>query len=191
LGLDLQEDGTVVVDFSEEFTNYNEEDEVKVLESITHTLTEFENGDKVKLMVNGEPQNEMPVGGTPISGGYSKANGINLIDSDTPDLINSQAVTMYYPAEHNEPRYYVPLTKHILAEEENIYQEIVQTLIDGPGYNTNVVHGYNPESRRVDEPGVGNGGLALVFNEGVLRESDRAVPSEGGMAPLVRTLSEQ
>lgn len=191
LGLDLQEDGTVVVDFSEEFTNYNEEDEVKVLESITHTLTEFENVDKVKLMVNGEPQNEMPVGGTPISGGYSKANGINLIDSDTPDLINSQAVTMYYPAEHNETRYYVPLTKHILAEEENIYQEIVQTLIDGPGYNTNVLQVFNPESMLVDDPELDNGVLKLVFNEGVLKDSDQAVLSDEVMETLVRTLSEQ
>lgn len=191
LGLDLQEDGTMVVDLSEEFKNYEVEDEVKILEAVTHTLTQFDNVDNVQLMINGYPQEEMPVGGTPISEGYSKANGINLVDSETTDLINSQAVTMYYPAEHNESRYYVPITKHILADEGNIYQEIVQTLIDGPGYNTNVMQVFNPESMLVDEPKLENGVLQLVFNQGILKDPEQAVLSDEVMETLVRTLSEQ
>src|SRR5699024_2865757 len=113
LGLDLEEDGTMFVDLSDEFENYDADDEVKILEAMTHTLTQFENVDKIKIMVNGHPLEEMPVDGTPIAEGYSKVNGINLVDSDVLDLMNSEAVTMYYPAEHNEARYYVPITKHI------------------------------------------------------------------------------
>src|SRR5690625_2713841 len=191
LGLDLQEDGTVVVDFSEEFKNYEEENETKILESLTYTLTEFESVDRVKLMINGEPQDEMPVGKTPISEGYSKANGINLLDSDTSDLINSRAVTMYFPAEHNDTRYYVPITKHILSDEESPYQEIVQTLIEGPGYNTNVLQVFNSDTMLIDEPELDNGVLRLVFNQGILKDPEKAVLSDEVMETIVRTLSEQ
>lgn len=191
LGLDLQEDGTMVVDVSEEFKEYNEEDEIKILEAITHTLTQFENVERVKLMINGHLQEEMPVSGTPIAGGYSKSKGINLVDSGTLDLINSQAVTVYYPAEHNDSRYYVPITQHILPTGEDIYDDIVQTLIDGPGLNANVIHVFNSDSMLVEDPNLDNGVLKLVFNQGILKDKEQAMIADDVMETLVRTLSEQ
>jgi len=43
----------------------------------------------------------------------------------------------------------------------------------------------------VDDPELDNGVLKLVFNEGVLKDSDQAVLSDEVMETLVRTLSEQ
>src|SRR5699024_1677019 len=74
LGVNLKEDGTAIVDVSEEFKEYQAEDELRILQAITHTLTEFEDIDKIKLWMNGYELNEMPVNGTPITEGYSKAN---------------------------------------------------------------------------------------------------------------------
>src|SRR5699024_6089331 len=51
-----------------------------------HTLTQFDSVDKVKLWINGEEQNAMPVDNTPLSEGYSRANGINLDVTNKPDL---------------------------------------------------------------------------------------------------------
>src|SRR5690625_1107972 len=48
LGLNLQEDGTLIVDVSKEFENYEAEDELKVLQSMTFTLTQFEEIDKIR-----------------------------------------------------------------------------------------------------------------------------------------------
>jgi len=191
LGLDLEDDGTMVVDLSEEFENYDAEDEVKILEAITHTLTQFENVDNIKLMINGHPLEEMPVDGTPMAEGYSKVNGINLVDSDILDLMNSEAVTMYYPAEHNDTRYYVPITKHIQADDENIFEKVVQTLMDGPGYNTNMIHVFNSDTVLTEEPKLDNGVLSLVFNQGILKDKEQAVIADDVMETLVRTLSEQ
>lgn len=191
LGLDLQEDGTVHVDLSEEFTEYKAEDEVKILQAMTHTMTQFDSIDKIKLMVNGEFLEEMPVNGTPIKSGYSKENGINLVDSVTPNIIDSQVVTMHYPNEHNESRYYVPITKHIQSEKDHIYEEIVQNLIEGPGYDANVIQVFNPETSLVEEPSLNDGVLELVFNQGILQEQDSGVITDEVMETLVRTLSEQ
>src|SRR5699024_11651399 len=83
LGLKLQEDGTMIVDVSEKFENYEEKQELNILESMTYTLTQFENVDKIQLRINGHTQEEMPVNGTPIKEGYTRANGINLKESDT------------------------------------------------------------------------------------------------------------
>jgi len=191
LGLNLQEDGTMIVDVSEEFKNYEGTNELKILEAMTHTLTQFENVNKIKLWINGHPQDEMPVNGTPISEGYSRANGINITNTDTLDLMDSKAVTMYYPAEHNENRYYIPVTQYIESGKDNQYSSIVQALIEGPGINTNVVHVFNPETQLTSEPTLNDGVLELEFNEGVLKESEQPVIADEVMETIVRTLTEQ
>ena len=48
-------DKVATVDFSNEFKNYQAEDELKILQSITWTLTQFDSIEKVKLQMNGHP----------------------------------------------------------------------------------------------------------------------------------------
>ncbi|HLR79155.1 MAG TPA: GerMN domain-containing protein [Bacillota bacterium] len=190
LGLRLEADGTMIVDVSEEFKDYEPEEEAKILEAMTYTLTQFENVDKIKLWINGHPQDEMPVDGTPISDGYSRTNGINIIDSDALDLMNSHAVTMYFPTEHNDTRYYVPTTQHVEDTHNNIYYAMVQALLDGPSYDTNVIHVFNTETALVDEPVLNDGVLELVFNQSILKDQDEAIISDEVMETLVRSLTE-
>lgn len=190
LGMNLQEDGTLIVDLSEEFTNYRPEEELLILESLTYTLTQFDTVERIKLMINGELLTEMPVNGTPIASGYSRANGINLIDTDTIDFITSSAVTMYFPAEFNDNRYYVPVTAHVDTSDGNLYRSIVQALIDGPGYQQkNMVHVFNSHSSLVDEPILHDGVLQLVFNENILKDVETAVIADEVMETLVRTFT--
>ncbi|TQS76161.1 spore gernimation protein [Ornithinibacillus gellani] len=191
LGLSLQEDGTMVVDLSEEFKEYEADQEKKILEAMTFTLTQFENVDRIKLWINGHPLEEMPVDGTPVSNGYSKANGINLMKSDAVDLMESEAVTMYYPAEHNEKRYYVPITRHVQMKEEDVFQSIVSALIEGPGYDSNLIHVFNADAQLVNQPSLNDGVLELTFNEGILKADGEAVIADEVMETLVRTLTEQ
>src|SRR5699024_2021693 len=75
--VDLKDDGTLTVDVSKEFEDYDAKEELNILEAMTFTVTQFDSVDKMKLEINGHPQDEMPVNGTPISDGYSRANGIN------------------------------------------------------------------------------------------------------------------
>ncbi|WP_284139757.1 GerMN domain-containing protein [Virgibacillus sp. LDC-1] len=191
LGLRLEKDGTMIVDVSEDFKNYKAEDETKILEAMTFTLTQFENVDRIKLWINGHPQSEMPVNGTPLTDGYSRANGINVLKTDTVDLINSKPVTMYYPAEHNENRYYVPMTQHVDVTGKDMYQAIVEAMLDGPGYTTNTVHVFNTEAELISEPVLSDGVLQLKFNQQILKDKDKAVISDEVIETIVRTLTEQ
>lgn len=191
LGLDLQEDGTLVVDLSPEFENYEAAEEVNIIQSMTYTLTQFDNVDRIQLRINGYEQDEMPVNGTPIMEGYSRANGINLVDTDIVDLMESKAVTMYYPTEYNDNRYYVPVTQHIPLDKENEYASIVQALMEGPGYQVNVSNVFNSDTLLVNPPKLQNGILELEFNQEILKDMDESIIADEVVETLVRTLTEQ
>lgn len=191
LGLNLQEDGTLIVDVSEDFKNYEAKEELTLLEAMTYTLTQFENINKIKLWINGDPQEEMPVNGTPIGGGYSRTNGINIIKSDTIDLINSQAVTMYYPAEFNKNRYFIPVTRHVERVNDELFSSMVEALIDGPGYDINALHVFNTETSLLNPPKLKDGVLELTFSKDILQDIDKSIISDEVMETLVRTFTEQ
>jgi germination protein M len=190
LGLDIK-DGTVTVDLSEEFTEYAEKDEKKILEAMTFTLTQFDSIDRVMLRVNGKDLTTMPVNGTPVANGYTRANGINIVQTDTVDLINSKAVTMYFPTEHDENQYFVPVTQYVEVKDGNVHQAIVQALIEGPTYETNLMHVFNDQTMLLDDPKLDSGVLELVFNQDVLKDMENGVIADEVMETLVRTLTEQ
>ncbi|WP_047985016.1 GerMN domain-containing protein [Ornithinibacillus californiensis] len=190
LGLSI-EDGTITVDLSAEFAEYAATDEMRILEAMTFTLTQFDNVERVKLRVNGEDLKAMPVDGTPIANGYTRANGINIVESDTVDLINSKAVTMYFPTEHDDNQYFVPVTQYVEVEDGNVHEAIVQALIDGPSYDTNLMHVFNGETMLLDDPKLTSGVLEIVFSQGVLKDMENGVIADDVMETLVRTLTEQ
>src|SRR5699024_3350214 len=110
---------------SEDFKNYQAEKEVKILEAMTHTLTQFDSVDNIKLWINGVQLTEMPVNGTPISNGYSRNNGINLDVKNKPDLQHSEAVTVFYPKSYQGDISFVPVTTYINNEKDDVFSSIV------------------------------------------------------------------
>ncbi|WP_042146215.1 GerMN domain-containing protein [Paucisalibacillus sp. EB02] len=190
LGVSIEE-GTATVDLSEEFNEYAAQDEKKILEAMTFTLTQFDTIDRVKLRVSGKDLTSMPVDGTPISNGYTRANGINIVQSDTIDLINSKAVTMYFPTEHDDNQYFVPVTQYVEVKDGDVHQAIVDALIEGPTYDTNLMHVFNDQTMLLDDPKLNSGVLELVFNQDVLIDKGNGVIPDEVMETLVRTLTEQ
>lgn len=191
IGMNLEEDGTIVVDLSEEFGEYQAEDEQQIIQALTFTLTQFDNVDRVKLWINGHEQTEMPVNGTPLTEGYSRANGINIFNVDGVDLMNSKAVTVYYPTQQGQQFYYVPVTQHVELKEENLYLSVVQALLDGPSYDWDLLHVFNPNATVVDEPTLADGVLNLTFSEEILSDVNQGFISDEVMETLVLTLTDQ
>ena len=72
-----------------------------------------------------------------------------------------------------------------------MYASIVSALLEGPGYNTNIVHVFNPEALLVNEPNLDDGVLELVFNEAILQDQNEPIIADEVMETLVRTLTEQ
>lgn len=191
IGVNLQDDGLLIVDLSEEFKNYAAEDELKILQAMTYTLTQFDSVDQIKLWLNGENLTEMPVNKTPISQGLSQKNGINIYVTDKPSLKHSKVVTVYYPKRYNENLYYVPVTQYINDKEKDVFSSIIEALIEGPAYDVQALQVFNDDTSLVNKPFLQNGVLQLVFNEAILMDEDRSVIADDVMETLVKSLTEQ
>lgn len=132
LGMDISPDGVAYVDFSEAFTQYNPQDERKILEAVTWALTSFNSVNSVQIWVNGKPLKEMPQDATPIDGPLTRAMGINLeLDNDVNPALASP-VTLYFQSQTTDDYvYYVPVTR-LIRYTEDMTLAALQELADGP-----------------------------------------------------------
>ncbi|MTH52929.1 sporulation protein [Bacillus mangrovi] len=192
LGVSIK-DGTAVADFSKEFANYKREDELKILQSITYTLTQFDAVKKVKIWVNGHPLDEMPVNGTPISEDLSRADGINLDTSDVADITNTRPVTVYFLGENKEGTYYVPVTRRVDNKEKDPVAAAVGELLKGPSSQSGLLDEFQGSVRLNSDPKVENGKVTLDFNKSIYSSYDdeKKTISESVLNSIVLTLTEQ
>lgn len=181
-------DKTATVNFSNEFKNYRPEDEQKILQAITWTLTQFDSVENVKLKLNGHELTEMPVRGTPIGNGVSRANGINIDTSEVIDITNTVAMTVYYIAGEEDAYYYVPVTRRV---QENNVAGVVDELVKGPSYTSNLLTDFLPGVKLLEEPKIENGIVTLNFNEAVYGSFEEKIISEHLLNSLVLSLTEQ
>ncbi|MEH6948002.1 GerMN domain-containing protein [Bacillus sp. JJ634] len=186
-------DGVAIADFSKEFKNYQKEDELKILQAITWTLTQFESIEKVQLRLNGEELTEMPVGGTPIHEELSRASGINLDTSDVVDITNTKALTVYYVGGEPGNYYYVPVTRRVSENTEDNITAAITELAKGPAMSSKLQTEFVPDIALVDKPVLEDGKVTLNFNESILnsfKEKEKKV-SQSLLNALVLSLTEQ
>jgi germination protein M len=173
LGLDINKDKKIaVVDFSEQFTNYNVQDERKILEAVTWALTGFPGVDQVQIRVEGKTLDEMPQGGTPIDGALSRAMGINIEKAPGAEFGQTTAVTLYFLGQNSDNlQYYVPVTRMIPRTEEKAKATLEQ-LIAGPA-NTKL---YPVLASSVETPQVetADGVITVNFSESLLGPDHKA-----------------
>ncbi len=193
LGVNIKEDGTAIADFSKEFNNYKKEDEAKILQAITWTLTQFDKVDKVKIWVNGHEQKEMPVNSTPIHDGVTRDDGINHDTSDVVDLTNTKPLTVYYMAESDGQQYYVPVTKRITNDETDPIVSAVNELTKGPSPSLGLMTDFQDGVELLSAPKYENGKVTLDFNESIFGSFDeeQKIISSNVLNALVLTLTEQ
>jgi len=189
LGMNLSDDGTLVIDVSDQFTNYEAKDEVKILEAMTHTMTQFENIERIKLWINGEEQLEMPVNGTPISSGYSTDKGINVFVDGKPNIHTSKSLTVYYPKQYHEQFYHVPVTQYFEEDDDRIFEAVIQSVMKGPSFGVQAAQVFNDGTELLESPVLNEGVLQLVFNDAVLKDEDKAMISDEVMETLVKSLT--
>jgi germination protein M len=184
-------DGVAVVDFSKEFANYQKEDEQKILQSVTWTLTQFDSVEKVKLQMNGHALTEMPVDGTPISDNLSRATGINIDTSGVIDITNTKPVTVYYIGGEEDSYYYVPVTRRVDTSEKDNITAIINQLVEGPDSKSNLVSEFMPNVELLEAPKREDGKVTLNFNESIYGSFEEKVISQHLLNALVLSLTEQ
>ncbi|BCB05041.1 GerMN domain-containing protein [Bacillus sp. KH172YL63] len=184
-------DGKAIADFSPEFNNYQPEDEQKILQSVTWTLTQFDSVEKVELRVNGYPLTEMPVNGTPIDeNGLSRKVGINIDTKGVVDPTSTKPLTVYYVSQTDDKTYYVPVTKRVSSNEVDEITAVVKELIDGPGYASTLASDFTG-AELLDKPKLEDGTVTLNFNEAVYGSIEEKIVSEHMLNSLVLSLTEQ
>jgi len=184
-------DGKAIVDFSKEFANYDANDELKILQAVTWTLTQFDSVETVKLQINGHELTEMPVNKTPIMSNLSRANGINIDTSSTVDITNSTALTLYYLGEEGNSYYYVPVTKRVSLKSDDMITAVVEELAQGPAVSSNLLTEFMHDVALIGEPKIEDGKVVLNFNENIYGSFEEDVVSQSLIDILVLSLTEQ
>ncbi|MCY8145444.1 spore germination protein GerM [Bacillus inaquosorum] len=193
VNVDIKKDGTAIADFSNEFKNYKKEDEQKIVQSVTWTLTQFSSIDKVKLRINGHELREMPVGGTPISDDLSRKDGINLETAGVNDLTATHPLTVYYLAENDDSEYYVPVTKRIDNSEKDDITAAINELAKGPSKVSGLLTDFSEDVKLVSKPKIKDGRVTLDFNQSIFGSADEKTKmiSSEVLNSIVLTLTEQ
>ncbi|MBO9130536.1 GerMN domain-containing protein [Bacillus sp. 165] len=189
--VNITKDGTAIADFSADFKNYKKEDERKIVEAVTWTLTQFENVRNVKFRINGKDLTAMPVDKTPIGKGLSRADGINFDDEEVVDIHNTKPVTLYFVAQNGKSHYYVPVTRRISNDSKDEVAVVIQELVKGPSYKSNLVSDFNADVKLLDAPEYQDGKVTLNFNENIYGNLGKNIISSYVLDSLVLSLTEQ
>ncbi|PZE19940.1 GerMN domain-containing protein [Paenibacillus xerothermodurans] len=187
-GIDIKKDQKLaVVDFSKSFTDYNVQDERKILEAITWTMTGFPAVEKVELRVEGTPLKEMPQGATPLDEPLTRAMGINLEKPEDVEYGQSTPVTLYFLGQNTDNyKYYVPVTR-MIKRTDNVAQAVVEQLIAGPDQTTGLAGVMTPGAE-LKELKKANDLITVDFSEGILG-ADKKAPAEA-LNAVVLSLTE-
>lgn len=184
-------DGVATINFSKEFKNYQPEDEQKILQSISWTLTQFKDVKSVKLKMNGHELTQMPVQGTPISENLSRASGINIDTTDVVDITNTKPVTVYFIGGEEGSYYFVPVTRRVSNNEKDNLAAVVNELVKGPDANSNLMSEFMPDVKLLGTPTNDNGQVTLNFNKNIYGSFSKNVVSQQLIDELVLSLTEQ
>jgi len=126
------EQKVAVVEFSKQFQQYEPEQERRILESITWTLTSIADVEQVQLWMDSQKLTEMPVNGTPLDSNLTRNYGINLEKQDNVSYLNSMPVLVYFTSLTTDGKtYYVPVTR-LIEPTDDVAQAALQQLIAGP-----------------------------------------------------------
>jgi germination protein M len=175
------------VDFSPEFKKYKPEEEQKIIDAITWTLTEFDSVKEVSIRINGHNQELMPVKGTPISH-LSRKNGINLELADNVKIGQTTPVTLYFEGQlANDKTYFVPVTR-LVTEKGTLAESVVRELVRGPRQGSPLLSSIMPSVGVVSVKEKNNVLVANFDNKLIAYNQGEANPD--AMTAIVLSLTE-
>ncbi|MGZ9585218.1 GerMN domain-containing protein [Paenibacillus marinisediminis] len=121
-----------VVEFSGQFKQYSAEQERRILESVTWTLTSMKDVQQVQLWMDSQKLTEMPVGGIPLDSNLTRSLGINLEIADNVSYMNSMPVMVYFTSLTLDGKsYYIPVTR-LVDPSDDLVKTALEQIIEGP-----------------------------------------------------------
>ncbi len=136
--LELDGSKVLTIDFDEGFLEYNENHEVALLQTITWTMTEFEEVDAITLTINEEPLLNLPRKHTPVANLLTREMGINnMLVTSTPDILGSTKILSYYTKTIDKKDYVIPVTQYVKnVKNVSLYDLTIQKLLEKPAITT-------------------------------------------------------
>lgn len=161
------EDENFKVNFSPEFLNISEKDEVKLLESLVYSLTSIEGIKSITVLVDGKILNKLPHSNEFLENPLDRSYGINK-KYDVDSIKGTSKTTMYYLSKYDGNYYYVPVTKVSNDSKEKI-EVIIKELTSSPVYETSLMSYLNSEATLQNYEVLDNQ-LSIDFNSAILSD---------------------
>ncbi len=133
-------DGLLKINFSKELLNVAEADEVKMIEAIVYSVTEFKEVNKVMIFVEQERLAMLPHSKKKLDLYLDRSIGINKV-YDIDNISNTQMTTIYYLAK-NDDYYYVPVSFISNSDDDKI-SIIIRNLKTNTLNNSNLLSHLN------------------------------------------------
>lgn len=138
------DDTNFKVDFSKDFLNVSESDEIRLIEAIVYSLTGIDGIKSVTILVEGKILNKLPHSNEFLDNPLDRSIGINK-KYDVDKIKGTTKTTMYYLSKYDGYYYYVPVTKVSNDSKEKI-EVIIKELSSSPVYETSLMSYLNSET---------------------------------------------
>jgi len=186
-GLNIH-DGVATVDFSKEFLNYKSEQEEKMVNAITWTLTGFPNVREVNIWVDGKPLSVMPKQKT-VAQHLTRNRGINLEVAEGVDLNRAMPVTLYFLGQNPDNEvYYVPVTR-MINRHPDVALRTLEELIRGPKHQSGL-SGALDHGTEINKVALQGKWVVADLGEQLLEYSSNHKASKDAVQTLVLSLTE-
>lgn len=107
----------LVLDVSSEFLEYDQAQEVNVLESLIYTFSEYPNINMMSLYVDGEKLDKMPKTNISIPDFLDSRYGINRDHKNTTDVAGKNMLNVYYTKTYDAVSYLIPVSQYVDAKD--------------------------------------------------------------------------
>jgi germination protein M len=187
LGVKIK-DGVATANFSKGLKKYKAEDETKILNAITWTLTGFKNIKSVNLQIEGKDLATMPKGKT-VASDLTRADGINVEVANGVDISGSMPVTLYFLSQADDDSIsYVPVTR-LVNRSANVGESVIKELVRGPLENSHLI-GPLDTATTVKEVKVSGKQITANFGKEILQYNDQTAASKSALESIVLSLTQ-
>ena len=137
----------IKVDFTKDLMSTTQENEEKIIEAITYTLTSLDDVDYVIIYMEGNILNTLPQSKITLPSTLDRNFGINK-EYNINSTKNITKTTIYYIGEFNGNEYYVPVTK-VNNDTRNKIEIIIDELSSSNVYKTNLMSYLNSNTKLI------------------------------------------
>lgn len=167
--LNIKLDNSILtIDFSKEFNNIKENNEKKVIEALTYTLTSINGIDKIEIYVDGKKLTNLPNSKIRIPDYLDKNYGINK-KYEFSSLSDIDSYTVYYVFNDNNQVYYTPVTKYVNNQKQDKVKIIIDELATSLLYESNLMSYLDANVKLLDYE-LSDKTIKLNFNELILSD---------------------